>query len=465
MASLKTLRQPVDQWDTIIIHLARKHLSYQEQKDWQDTIKDRTPEDMPKLAEFIKFLTERTHTLQMLQSQKAKLQPAKPPPKTEKKSDKKPHQKVTLAATSHTCKYCGDGHPVNWCEKFTKLSIDERKKEVTRKNLCPNCLNPAHEQGLSGCKSRTCKKCNERHNTLLHQDQSSTAPVVTHVANASELSTSVAMYCMQKPGSQVILSTARILIRGSDGKFITCRALLDPASQSNIMTLDLAHKLNLTFAKGTRSISGVNQALTEAREVNYVQIKSHCSDYTAQLRCLVLPAVTHPLPQTRIDVANVIVPQGTQLADPDYGEPGNVDLLIGAGLYWKLLIGSPRNRVQGQPALQNTQLGWIVGGEVVTGKPNSVSTCLKVTNVQLHDQIERFWIQESIPESRHFTKEEKLCEEIFTKTTQRDENGRFVVSLPKRTNVTLGKSKQQALRRLEAVERKLKRNPELQEPT
>lgn len=69
-ASLKTLNQPVDQWNTIIIYLAKRHLDFVERRDWQDHVKDRTCENMPTLEEFAKFLTERSHMLRMLRQDK-----------------------------------------------------------------------------------------------------------------------------------------------------------------------------------------------------------------------------------------------------------------------------------------------------------------------------------------------------------------------------------------------------------
>lgn len=65
ISSLKTLSQPVDHWDALIIHLVKKKLDFIEQKDWLNTIKDKTPQNMPKLTELIAFLTQRCQTLRM----------------------------------------------------------------------------------------------------------------------------------------------------------------------------------------------------------------------------------------------------------------------------------------------------------------------------------------------------------------------------------------------------------------
>lgn len=151
-----------------------------------------------------------------------------------------------------------------------------------------------------------------------------------------------------------------------------------------------------------------------------VQIKASHGDFSARLKCSVLPTVMEPIPQMEIDASKIIIPRDVQLADPGYDKPGGIDLLIGATLYWKIIIGAPRNRLRGQPALQNTQLGWILGGEFAKGESSTSSTCLTNTNTQLHQQMERFWIQEVIPEAIHLTKEEKWYEKHFSKTVQRE---------------------------------------------
>lgn len=140
VASLKTLNQPVDQWNTIIIHLAKKHLDFVERRDWQDHIKDRTHENMPTLEEFVKFLTERSHTLRMLKQNKVSKSNSKQAQSADKKVEKKSEKKISLSTTSHVCKYYKGNHTVNWCEEFKRLPIGERKKEVMNRKLYLNGL-------------------------------------------------------------------------------------------------------------------------------------------------------------------------------------------------------------------------------------------------------------------------------------------------------------------------------------
>lgn len=158
LKSLKALSQPVEHWDTLIIHLAKKKLDFAEQRDWQDTIKVCT---MPKLEAFIKFLTERSHMLRMLSQGKAKPVVMKQP------QEKKYEKRVVLASTQQNCKLCDKDHLIFRCEELLKHPPEERRKLIIDKKLCANCLQPGHFART--CKGSNCRKCGGRHNALLHR--------------------------------------------------------------------------------------------------------------------------------------------------------------------------------------------------------------------------------------------------------------------------------------------------------
>ncbi|GFV69660.1 DUF1758 domain-containing protein [Trichonephila clavipes] len=62
------------------------------------------------------------------------------------------------------------------------------------------------------------------------------------------------------------------------------------------------------------------------------------------------------------------------------------------------------------------------------------------------------------------SREEKLCEEHFKSTYNRDETNRFIVKMPlSRDPSTLGDSKQMALRRLNSLWRRLVQDPKILE--
>ncbi|XP_053696878.1 uncharacterized protein LOC128744118 [Sabethes cyaneus] len=77
--------------------------------------------------------------------------------------------------------------------------------------------------------------------------------------------------------------------------------------------------------------------------------------------------------------------------------------------------------------------------------------------------IAKFWELETCHVTSTHSVEETAREELFERTTVRDAEGRFVISLPKKENVIqkLGESKAIALKRFSSLEKRLDANPEL----
>ncbi|XP_018371208.1 PREDICTED: uncharacterized protein LOC108766423 [Trachymyrmex cornetzi] len=351
VSSFKVLAQPVNYWETIIIHLTKKKLDFIEQRDWQDTVKDKTPEDMPTLTEFLKFLNDRCHIIRVLEQGKTKVvSNGKQQQKIETKKEKG-EKRVTLSTIRVNCRYCNDDHPTYKCEELLKLSAPEGTKSVIEKRLCINCFAPGHFG--RDCRGSSCRKCDRKHNTLLHiekeepttQGNSKNNSIVTHVRAEDDKTIkeedSVAMniYCAHNKAARVMLSIAQVYVRDSDGNQQACRALLDPGSQLNLITTSLHKKLKLPFTRDERHINGINQIKTSANKITRIQLESKYSNYSTEMECLVFPRITEQLPQTKIDVAKIYVPRDAQLADPAYNIPGPIEILIGEGVYWKILIG------------------------------------------------------------------------------------------------------------------------------
>lgn len=84
----------------------------------------------------------------------------------------------------------------------------------------------------------------------------------------------------------------------------------------------------------------------------------------------------------------------------------------------------------------------------------------------MNKNLERFWEIKNVHDesNRELSADERRCEEFFDQTTQRDENGRFVVRLPFRKHPSLlGRSRKIPIRRFAQLERRLEKNAILKE--
>nr|XP_033334293.1 uncharacterized protein LOC117225086 [Megalopta genalis] len=171
------------------------------------------------------------------------------------------------------------------------------------------------------------------------------------------------------------------------------------------------------------------------------------------------------MPNMPLNRSAISVPTNIFLADSHFDSCRRVDMLVGAGLFWKVLCVG-QHKAGSELLWQKTQFGWVLGGKLTcpaSHAPNLTNRCnlQVVTNSELQGQLERFWKIEELPRTNNQIDD---CEAHFLETAHRDSSGRYVVSIPFKDNLTkLGNSRDQAERRLLALERRMVRQPELRE--
>ncbi|XP_033231658.1 uncharacterized protein LOC117182662 [Belonocnema kinseyi] len=92
--------------------------------------------------------------------------------------------------------------------------------------------------------------------------------------------------------------------------------------------------------------------------------------------------------------------------------------------------------------------------------------CNLITNQQLHNEIQRFWeIEDYVIKGRYPQLDPaNICEQNFVATTERDSQGRFIVAMPLKEEVSeLSESFNMAYKRFLYMERKLKKDSDLKD--
>ena len=86
-------------------------------------------------------------------------------------------------------------------------------------------------------------------------------------------------------------------------------------------------------------------------------------DYTSYLSCIVLDKITEYLPHLSLMTDVISISDYIQLADDRSNEPREIDLLLGAEVFWYLIL-EEQIKTDGErsPILQNTKLRWVVSG-------------------------------------------------------------------------------------------------------
>ncbi|XP_018375582.1 PREDICTED: uncharacterized protein LOC108769219 [Trachymyrmex cornetzi] len=460
LRALKALERPVDTWDDLIIHLISSKLDPVTKREWETS---RTDNSIPTFKQLKDFLLQRCSALEAIAS---KTTGAVSSIDTNT-LNQKPKRAVNYAASTNViCECCKECHFLYQCNSFKELPVDKRFKIVKNARLCINCLKTSNHQ-VKNCTSGFCRKCSKAHNTLLHFENAGNQDETDLVSNAEISQAPVVTQCSQQGSARkVLLSTAIVHIFDAQGKSHTCRALLDNGSQLNFITETLANKLRLKQQHLNIAISGVAQGGINARRSVNVLIQSKQNSYRERMECVILQKITQNLPQEFVDRSQLKIPSNISLADPHFNIPDNIDLLIGAEVFWQLLCIGQIKSCRTHSTIQKTKLGWIISGQIFNNhQSNKSHICHLATMDDLNNTISKFWQIENNYCNENFTlsPEERECETQFLQTTTRNSDGRYIVKLLIKEELMsqLGNSKEIAKRRFYALERRLAKQPDI----
>ncbi|KAJ8982822.1 hypothetical protein NQ317_010443 [Molorchus minor] len=221
----------------------------------------------------------------------------------------------------------------DWEEKNENdLTPKDRFSESKRLGLCVNCLRKNHS--TKDCKAGTCRKCNKRHHTLLHilSENSSDSN------SGSENQEIQANHSSSNDNSYTLLSTAIVQVFDKCGKLHDCRVLLDSGSMSSFITKRFCEKIQVSIKNANFTISGINQARITTSKMTDIKIQSKHNSFQTSVRCLVLPKITERLPCFSFSRESLDIPKNIALADDKFDSPSQVDILLGADVFWDLLM-------------------------------------------------------------------------------------------------------------------------------
>ena len=149
--------------------------------------------------------------------------------------------------------------------------------------------------------------------------------------------------------------------------------------------------------------------------------------------------------------------QGIPLADPDFGLPRRIDILLGVDIFVEILRQGRRIGAPGSPSAFETEFGWVLAGKLDVNASNHSIVSHYVSVVTGDDLLRKFWEIEECPNDQSYlTPEERLVVQHFKDNHSRSEDSRFIVPLPKKPHAkSLGESRSQAVRRFLSLERSL----------
>ena len=295
----------------------------------------------------------------------------------------------------------------------------------------------------------------EPHHTLLnedwhkdtpsaHPDDSPSSPVTSHTAvNAGLKSSSLLMTC-------------RILVVSPNGSSSEARAILDSASSASFISDHLAGILNLPRSSQNTHITGIaglSHKSPTQNITNFVVSLSRSPSPRIQVSAIIVPEVTCDLPLHSVpfdlkwDYLSHL-----QLADPDFGRSGRIDVLLGIDIFTNVMGHGQRSGPLGSPSAFETSFRWVLAGNIDIIIPVHIATHTFV--ISGDNIIRRFWEFEESPNSElALSSDEHAVVHHFKVNHRRNNEGTFTVPLPKRPDPKpIGESRSQAMRRFISLE-------------
>lgn len=343
--------------------------------------------------------------------------------------------------------------------------MTEKKAILTENRACFRCTRPNHTARI--CRARvSCKQCKGRHATSVCRTgtQENQVQVQTQQTKATT-STMHATGNIQH--HSVLLQTAIAWIEGqTSGRH--CRLLLDSGSQRSFIEAGLAKEIGAKVIRQERLTIGSFGGDEKIKSMDVVEVTIAAPDnQTATvIEALQVDVISHSrLPAPNQSINEKMEQLQLRVADDRSGTTADqaIGMLVGSDYYWEFFTGRT-HRLENRLMAVETTLGWVVQGPTEKSKTrltqNQAVMVLKVEAAEndLQEDLQKFWNLESIGITKNScnTAKTEIVEEFERKIQQR--NGRYQVSLPWKESVNLETNKENAMKRLTQLTKRLKKN-------
>jgi hypothetical protein len=176
-----------------------------------------------------------------------------------------------------------------------------------------------------------------------------------------------------KSRNHVLLATAIVEVRNMTGQYIPCTALLDSGSQSHFIT-ERCLRLQLPKTQTHTSIQGISNVNTATHHCVSLHLRSRHTNWHTSLDCAIVSNITGMTPAMKLDINSCKIPKDITIADEKFNEPGSIDLLLGADLFYEMSRPGRYTYPGHFPVIQETVLGWtLVGRTPVTTNLNNTT--------------------------------------------------------------------------------------------
>jgi len=355
----------------------------------------------------------------------------------------------------HKCWICKtQAHWTDECQKILSLSHEDRRNIVQENHACFSCLKKAgRDHNATTCRRRKqCtvtengKQCEQYHHPLLHPKTET--KVRASISSMSE-------------NSEALLPVVSASIHGRDGLYKHGNVLLDSGAQISLVRQETAEALGLDGKKVSISITKVGGEEEEmTTKVFKIQVNPLDSKKTFLVKAIGIPCISDDV----VDIRTKAIAGNLGLKNERfYRDKGLIDLLIGID---HAHMHTGETRQAGHLVARKSPLGWVIFG--VTPRDAHEANRILHVKYTVPVDLSDFWTTEAMG----VAVKPCLCTEDKLSQVEREEakiiesscqkvGKQWMVSYPWKSDPTLlPDNKSQAIKKLEATERRLTKNPE-----
>lgn len=437
--TIESLDVSVEDWDPWVVFHIETKMSDETKKEWETHLNGKT--EIPSFERLMKFLETRHRILEANEATDI----------SEQKKVKIANINTQNSRKRDECEICKEKHYIFFCPMFDGWSIYERRKFIRDNKRCIKCLNKHDGQ----CRSKyNCKNCNgNNHNTKLCEN----TQIATSSANHNPI------VGMMKTGKKM-LATAIVKVKDKFGANHLQRVFIDGGSEGIVITERAAQRLCLPRKIEQIALTGIDDVpLGTAKKSVQLEVESNVDgSFKIGIEALVVRSILKTNEIKKEQAKKWKHLDNLELADPNYLESSEVDLLFGVDIFALILTEGLKKGEIFEPIAHNSHLGWVVFGALSTEENAGIRINQLTMKPSITDELRNFWENEQVESKNILSEEQQKCVEHFEKTYTRDENGAFTVSLPftidRNDPDFLGSSKEMAMRRFFQVEKRFKRD-------
>ena len=425
--------------------------------------------DVPHYTKLLEFLNLRAQASESASSESRKSTKNDHPLAKRRLPNRATSFIASTSGTASSCVLCkSEKHPLYACTRFKAMSHDRMITVIKDNDLCMNCLKSGHFSKHCPSLSK-CRKCQKPHHTLIHINPKESEQG-EFSSNTSAIQPAISSNTATGFTPDTLLMTCQILVHSPDGAAVKARALLDSASSTSFISERLTQTLQLPKSSQNVRISGIAGMSHHSPLHSIVSFDispTSSPSEKIEVTAVVIPRVTSELPLKPVHLsATWSHLSDLHLADPHFGHPGKIDVLLGVDIYANVLLHGRRNGPPGSPVAFETKFGWVLAGKANISNLSYCSvTSHHVPVASSDDFLRKFWEVEEKPQNHsNLSPEERMVVKHFEKNHRRSDTGRFIVPLPRKPQAKgIGESRTQAVRRFLTLEHSLRSRNQFKE--